>query len=88
MRSLSHGESAGDEATLKKFAERLEARFAAYKALGWEEPPPVAQCFPGGTGLLGALEQVTQWLDESPPGHGMAGGAQSPLPGLETPPCR
>lgn len=34
-----------------------------------------------------ALEQITQWMDGGPPPE-MAGSAQDPLPGLETPPCR
>lgn len=67
-----------------RFAERLGARFAAYKALEGEE---LELCPPGSISLE-ALEQTTQGLDGGPPGHGTAGGAQDPLPGLETPPCR
>jgi hypothetical protein len=85
MRFSLHGGSVEEEAVLGEFAERLGARFATYKALDGEEPLLVVECFPRRIGLL---EQITRWLDESPPGHGVAGGAQDPLPGLDTPPCR
>lgn len=88
MRFSLHGGSAEEEATLRRFAERLGAKFATYKALDGEEPLLVVECFPRGVGLLEALEQITRWLDGGPLGHEVVGGAQDPLPGLETPPCR
>lgn len=87
MRFSLHGGSAEEEEALKRFAERLGARFVAYKALYGEEPLLVIQCLPRKLGLLDALEQVTRWLDEGPPSE-RAVGAQDYLPGLETPPCR
>lgn len=88
MRLSLHGGSVEEEAVLRELAERLGARFATYKALDGEEPLLVMECFPRRIGLLEALEQTTQWLNGGPLGHGGAGGAQDPLPGLETPPCR
>lgn len=88
MRFSLHGGSAEERAALKRFAERLGARFVTYEALEGEEPLLAVECFPRRVGLLEALEQITQWLDRGPLGHGGAGGAQDPLPGLDTPPCR
>lgn len=88
MRFSLHGGSAEEEATLRRLAESFGAKFVTYKALDGEEPLLVVECFPRRAGLLGALEQITRWLDGGPLGHGVVGGAQNPLPGLETPPCR
>ena len=88
MRFSLHGGSVEEEAVLRKFAERLDARFVTYKALDGEEPLLVMECFPRRIGLLEALEQIIQWLDEDPLGPGVGDGVQDPLPGLETPPCQ
>lgn len=88
MRFSLHGGSAEEEAALKSLAERLGAKFVAYKALEGEEPLLVMECFPRRTGLLEALEEITQWLDGGPLVHGGAVGVQDPIPGLEIPPCR
>lgn len=47
----------------------------------------LAERLRAGSAVYEALEQMTQWLDRDPPSK-MAAGAQDPLPGLETPPCR
>ena len=88
MRFSLHGGSIEEEEALREFARRLEAGFYKYEALEGDEPVLVIQCLPRKLGLLEALEQITQWLDELPPGHGVAGGVQDPLPGLDTPPCQ
>ena len=85
MRFSLHGGSI--EEALRRFAERLGARFAVYEALEGGELLLTVQCSPRRPGLMGALEQVTQWLDGGPLSEGVA-GVQNPLPGLETPPCR
>lgn len=87
MRFSLHGGSVEEAAALKKFAERLGAKFVTYKALEGEEPLLVVECFPRKLGLMESLEQVTRWLDGYPPSK-MAAGAQDPLPGLDTPPCQ
>lgn len=68
---------------LGMFAGRLEVRFVE-----GEEPLIVVECFRGSIGLLKALGQIARRLDGDPLGHGGVGGAQDPLPGLETPRCR
>ena len=88
MRFSLHGGSEGEEATLKSLAERLGAKFVAYKALEGEEPLLVVECFPRRSGLLEALREITHWLDGGPLHARGAGGVQDPLPGLETPLCR
>ena len=87
MRFTLHGGSTEEEEALRGFAERLGAGFARYEALKGEEPLLVVQCLPRRAGLLEALGEITQWMDGCPPPEGAA-GAQNPLPGLETPPCR
>ena len=87
MRFTLHGGSDEEVEALSGFAGRLGAGFAAYEALGGEEPLLVVQCLPRRIGLMEALEQVTRWMD-----GGLlperAAGVQNPLPGLGTPPCR
>lgn len=87
MRFTLHGGSAEEVAALKEFAERLGAGFFKYEALKGEEPLLVIQCLPRKIGLLEALKQATQRMDGDPLSE-RAAGAQNPLPGLETPPCR
>lgn len=87
MRFSLHGGSAEEEEALKRFAERLGAGFAAYAGMPGEEPLLVIQCLPRKLGMMEALEQVTQWMDGSPPSEREV-AVQDPLPGLETPPCR
>lgn len=87
VRFSPHGGSVEGPA-LKKFTGMLGARFVVYRALEEEEeeePLLVVECSPRSIGLL---EDMTQWLDGSPPVQGETGDAQDPLPGLETPPCR
>jgi len=79
-----HGGSDKDEAVLRGFAERLGAKFAAYKGLPEEEPLLVFQCFPKRSGLINGIEQLTRWLDGDPLPEVPGGLAQDPLPGLET----
>lgn len=87
MRFSLHGGSAEEVAALRGFAERLGASFAAYDGLPGEEPLLVAQCFPRKLGLMESIEQVTRWLDGALSSK-RTPGAQNPLPGLGTPPCR
>lgn len=87
MRSSWQGGSAGEVAALKGFAERLGAELKIRGGLPEEEPLPVTQCPPRGLGPVESTEWVTRRFDEDPPGKGTP-DAQSPLPGLETPPCR
>lgn len=88
MRFTLYGGSIEEETAIRRFAKRLGAGFARYEALKeGEEPLLAVQCLPRKTGLLEALEQVTRWMDRgTPPERAM--DAQSPLPGLGTPPCR
>ena len=71
----------GELGTLRRFADVPGAWFISYEALD-------GGCPPRGIGLLGALEQITQWFDGDPLEYGVADGAQDPLPGLDTPPCQ
>lgn len=87
MRFTLHGGSDEEVKALRGFAERLGADFSAYEALEGEEPLLVAQCLPRRIGLMEVLEQVTRWMDGGPLPERPA-GVQSPLPGLEAPPCR
>lgn len=63
MRFSLHGGSAEEEASIKGFAERLGAEFAAYTGLPEEEPLLVVQCLPRRIGLIGSINQVTHWID-------------------------
>lgn len=77
--AVRFGGSIEEETALRRFAEILGAEVARYEALEGEEPLLMMQC------LLGALKQITRWVDGAPP---LGGDAQNPLPGLDTPPCR
>lgn len=87
MRFSLHGGSAEEVAALEGFAKQLGAGFAAYNGLPGEEPLLIVQCLPRRLGLVESIKQVTRWLNEGP-FHEEGPDAQSPLPGLETPPCR
>lgn len=87
MRFSLYGGSVEEETALIRFAERLGAEFCGYEASEVDEPILVIQCLPRKLDLLGALGQITRWMDGGPPPE-RAGGVQNPLPGLETPPCR
>ena len=69
-------------------AKRLGADFVTYAEMPGEEPLLVVRCLPRKVGMGEAFGQVTQGPDEGPLVHGVAGGVQDPLPGLETPPCQ
>lgn len=87
MRFTLHGGSSEEVEALREFAERLGAGFVTYAGMPGEEPLLVVQCLPRKIGMMGALGQVTQWMDGGPLPE-RAAGMQDPLPGLETPPCR
>ena len=66
MRFSLHGGSPEEEASIKGFAESLEAEFMKYEGMPGEEPLLVVQCFPRKIGLIDGINQVTQWLNGGP----------------------
>lgn len=88
MRFVLYGGLPEERAMLKKFAEILGVEFV--EAQGGKEALLVVEFPTRRTNPLKTLWQRIRPHNKVPPMEGAEGaeGAQNPLPGLETPPCR